>query len=40
VITSILAGYYEPDERGRKAPESLYGSPKRPACLREMLIIV
>ena len=23
VITSILADYYEPDEHGRKAPESL-----------------
>ncbi len=27
-ITEILAGYYEPDERGRRAPESLYGSLK------------
>ncbi|BBY61033.1 hypothetical protein MSAR_41690 [Mycolicibacterium sarraceniae] len=25
-ITEILAGYYEPDEDGRKKPESLYGS--------------
>jgi putative transposase len=28
VITSILAGYYEPDDHGRKPPESLYGSVK------------
>ena len=28
VVTQILAGYYEPDEHGRKAPESLYGSVK------------
>lgn len=28
VITSMLAGYYEPDEHGRRAPESLYGSVK------------
>ncbi len=27
-ITKILAGYYEPDEHGRKKPESLYGSLK------------
>ncbi len=27
-ITEILAGYYEPDESGRKKPESLYGSLK------------
>ena len=27
-ITEILAGYYEPDEHGRKKPESLYGSLK------------
>ena len=25
-ITSVLAGYYEPDEHGRKSPESLYAS--------------
>lgn len=25
-ITEILAGYYEPDEHGRRKPESLYGS--------------
>jgi transposase InsO family protein len=27
-ITEILAGIYEPDERGRRKPESLYGSLK------------
>ena len=27
-ITEILAGYYEPDEHGRRKPESLYGSVK------------
>ena len=27
-ITAILAGYYEPDENGRRKPESLYGSLK------------
>ena len=27
-ITEILAGYYEPDEYGRRKPESLYGSLK------------
>lgn len=27
-ITEILAGYYEPDEHGRRKPESLYGSLK------------
>jgi len=27
-ITEVLAGYYEPDERGRRCPESLYGSLK------------
>uniref|UniRef100_A1UQQ1 Integrase, catalytic region n=1 Tax=Mycobacterium sp. (strain KMS) TaxID=189918 RepID=A1UQQ1_MYCSK len=27
-ITEILAGYYEPDEHGRRRPESLYGSLK------------
>jgi putative transposase len=27
-ITEILAGYYEPDENGRRRPESLYGSLK------------
>lgn len=28
MITAVLAGYYEPDEHGRKPPESLYGSCK------------
>ena len=28
VITEILAGYYEPDEHGRRKPESLYGATK------------
>ena len=27
-ITQLLAGYYEPDEHGRRSPESLYGSLK------------
>jgi putative transposase len=27
-LTEVLAGYYEPDEHGRLAPESLYGSVK------------
>lgn len=27
-VTEILAGYYEPDEHGRRRPESLYGSLK------------
>ena len=27
-ITEVLAGYYEPDEHGRRKPESLYGSVK------------
>jgi putative transposase len=27
-VTEILAGYYEPDEHGRRAPESLYGAVK------------
>ena len=27
-ITEVLAGYHEPDEHGRRAPESLYGSTK------------
>jgi hypothetical protein len=25
VVTEVLAGYYEPDEYGRRQPESLYG---------------
>ena len=27
-ITEVLAGYYEPDEHGRRKPEALYGSLK------------
>ena len=27
-ITQVLAGYYEPDEHGRRKPEALYGSLK------------
>ncbi len=27
-VTEILAGYYEPDEHGRRRPESLYGATK------------
>jgi putative transposase len=27
-ITEVLAGFYEPDEYGRRKPESLYGSVK------------
>lgn len=27
-ITEVLAGYYEPDEQGRRKPESLYGATK------------
>ena len=33
-ITSLLAGYYEPDARGRRKPESLYGATKMWAHLR------
>jgi putative transposase len=40
VITSILAGYYEPDEDGRKPPESLYGSCKMWAHLNRQGIAV
>ena len=25
-VTEVLAGYYEPDEHGRRKPESLYGA--------------
>jgi hypothetical protein len=33
VVTEILAGYYLPDSRGRRAPESLYGAEKcGPTC--------
>lgn len=33
-ITAILAGYYEPDQHGRRKPESLYGATKMWAHLR------
>lgn len=39
-ITEILAGYYEPDQHGRKRPESLYGSLKMWAHLRRQGIPV
>ena len=40
VITSILAGYYEPDEHGHTSPESLYGSTKMWAHLNRQGIAV
>jgi putative transposase len=39
-ITQLLAGYYEPDECGRRPPESLYGSLKMWAHLRRLGIQV
>lgn len=39
-ITEILAGYYEPDEHGRKRPESLYGAVKMWAHLQRQGIPV
>ena len=27
-LTGVLAGYYEPDQHGRRRPEALYGSLK------------
>ena len=39
-ITEILAGYYEPDERGRRKPESLYGAVKMWAHLQRQGIPV
>ena len=39
-ITEILAGYYEPDEYGRRPPESLYGSLKMWAHLQRQGIKV
>ena len=39
-ITEILAGYYEPDEHGRRKPESLYGATKMWAHLRRQGIEV
>jgi hypothetical protein len=35
-ITELLAGFYEPDGRGRRAPESLYGSLKMWAHLQRL----
>lgn len=40
VITEVLAGYYEPDENGRRAPESLYGAVKMWAHLQRQGIEV
>ncbi|OBY29321.1 transposase [Mycolicibacter kumamotonensis] len=39
-ITSILAGYYEPDADGRRKPESLYGATKMWAHLQRQGIVV
>ena len=39
-ITEVLAGCYQPDEHGRRAPESLYGSLKMWAQLRRQGIEV
>ena len=39
-ITEILAGYYEPDDDGRRKPESLYGSVKMWAHLQRQGIPV
>jgi putative transposase len=33
-VTAVLAGYYEPDEHGRRRPEALYGAVKMWAHLR------
>jgi putative transposase len=35
-VTEVLAGIYEPDERGRRAPESLYGAVKTWAYLHRL----
>jgi len=40
VITEVLAGYYEPDEHGRRKPESLYGAIKMWAHLQRQGISV
>jgi len=40
VITEVLAGLYEPDEHGRRKPESLYGSLKMWAHLQRQGITV
>jgi len=39
-LTAILAGVFEPDERGRRKPESLYGAVKAWAYLRRQGITV
>lgn len=40
VITEVLTGYYEPDETGRRKPESLYGAVKMWAHLQRQGIQV
>ncbi|MGV7815616.1 IS3 family transposase [Mycobacterium kansasii] len=40
VITEVLAGYYEPDQHGRRKPESLYGATKMWAHLQRQGIAV
>ena len=40
VLTEVLAGLYEPDEHGRRKPESLYGSLKMWAHLQRQGITV
>jgi putative transposase len=35
-VSELLAGYYDPDEHGRRRPESLYGSLKMWAHLRRL----
>lgn len=39
-VTGVLAGYYEPDETGRRAPESLYGAVKMWAHLQRQGLAV
>jgi putative transposase len=33
-VTEILAGIYEPDENGRRPPDTIFGHPARPAARR------
>lgn len=40
VITEVLSGFYEPDERGHRKPESLYGATKMWAHLQRQGIVV
>jgi transposase InsO family protein len=40
VITEVLAGFYEPDENGRRKPEALYGATKMWAHLQRQGIVV